>query len=178
MASNIDCQPAVAAINPGATEVCDGTDNDCDPSNDDDECGANCQAAVSGSRIYVFCNRTNRNYSQASSDCAGIGTAIGSTGMGLASVNSLTEQNFVSSRAQAISASDWWFGLSFTAGSWVWADGTDAPQNALDVTHGYNNWFTTEPDGSGNCARLLTTGQWGDRACNDDLRYVCEGPNP
>ena len=34
---NTDCDDAVAAINPGATEVCDGDDNDCDKLVDDDD---------------------------------------------------------------------------------------------------------------------------------------------
>jgi hypothetical protein len=179
-AANRDCAEGNANVNPGEDEVCNGVDDDCDGSIED-ECGADCQAATSGGRFYVFCNRTNRDYGQGSSDCGGIGTMAGSSGMDLVSINSGAEQTFVQAAALAIAMNEWWIGLSRPSGmmtTWAWEDGSAAPQNAMAAPPPYNNWAVAEPDGSGTCARMLTTGQWGDRNCNDNLRYVCEGPIP
>ncbi|MCU0673123.1 MAG: MopE-related protein [Myxococcota bacterium] len=179
-AANRDCAEGNANVNPGEDEVCNGVDDDCDGSIED-ECGADCRGAVSGGRFYVFCNRTNRDYGEGSSDCGGIGTMAGSSGMDLVSINSSTEQTFVQTAALAISMNEWWIGLYRTGGMmpmWTWEDGSSAPQTSAAAPPPYNNWAVVEPDGSGACARMLTTGQWGDRNCNDNLRYVCEGPIP
>ena len=177
--ANRDCMEGNASVNPGASEVCDGIDNDCDGSIVG-ECGTGCQAATNGGRFYVFCNRTNRNYGQGSSDCGSIGTAAGSSGMDLASINSASEQAFITAAAQLISMNDWWIGLYRTGGMtpvWIWEDGSAAPQTS-GAAPPYNNWEVGEPNGTGNCARLRPTGVWADQDCGEDLRFVCEGPIP
>jgi hypothetical protein len=179
-ASNRDCLEGNAGVNPGETEACDGIDNNCDGSVSG-ECGTGCQAASNGGRFYVFCNRTNRDYGEAAADCSAIGTLSGSMGMDLASIGSASEQSFLTTSTQAIASGEWWIGLFRTAGmsgTWVWEDGSAAPQTSGTAPPPYNNWEVGEPNGSGNCARLRASGMWADLSCNDDLRYVCEGPIP
>src|SRR5690606_18138792 len=119
------------------------------------ECGTDCTGALNGGRLYVFCDRTDRDYGQAATVCGSI-----RTGMDLVSITSAGEQAFVSGAAFAISMNEWWIGLRKSGGgggTWSWEDGSAAPQDSAAATP-YNNWASGEPNGSGDCARFQTTG--------------------
>ncbi len=181
VSGNADCDPMNDAVYPGAVEVCDGVDNNCDAGDDGDECGTDCQGATNAGRLYVFCSRTGHDYAEGRMDCEDIGMMAGSAGMTLASITSSAEQTFVSSRAQGIAAGDWWIGLHETSGgdaTWVWEDGSPAPQNTADTSAAYNNWASGKPMGGGKCAHLKSSGEWDNRNCDNELHFICEGPVP
>ena len=69
---------------------------------------------------------------------------------------------------------DIWIGLTDGDDEDVWLDVLGAPK-------GYENWAFLEPNNGGlgggeeDCAELLNgSGEWNDRACGDNRRYVCE----
>jgi hypothetical protein len=63
-------------------------------------------------------------------------------------------------------------------GSWVWVD--DGVPFWRGVANGsaqngsYTNWTGGEPNGSGNCATIASSGQMDDVACTGTLPFICE----
>ena len=76
-AASTDCEDGDPAINPGATEVCDGIDNDCDADIDDDDSGVTGQGTwyldgdsdgYAGASTVLACSQPSGS-SASSSDC-------------------------------------------------------------------------------------------------------------
>lgn len=71
VAANDDCNDADATIHPGATELCDGKDNDCDATVDegcDDDNDDYCDAAMTRASSYS-CSGTNNCCPSGGNDC-------------------------------------------------------------------------------------------------------------
>ena len=87
--------------------------------------------------------------------------------MHLVTITSDGEQTFV----EAFGATtERWIGLQRTTGvatkaNYKWITGE---------TSTYDHWVTGEPNGSGNCGRLLGDGQWADYYCDTTFSYICE----
>jgi len=58
-------------------------------------------------------------------------------------------------------------------GKWEWDGGSDEP-----VPWSYENWAQGQPDHTGQCSELWTTGQWNDVPCNEHRAYLCEVRRP
>jgi len=159
-----DCDDGDSAVNPGATDSCDGADNDCSGLADDT---GTCPCAVEhdGDRPYLFCE-TALDWNSASSSCA-------TYGYHLVSIADSTENDWVDAAVDSYSTEKWWIGLNdqSSEGTWAW-DGGES------VT--YTNWASGEPNDSGgdeDCVQLNrfhpdTT--WNDEPCASSFRYVCE----
>ena len=157
-----DCDEGDSAINPGASEVCDGVDNDCDSSVD--ETGCPCNVKSYGGKSYLFCT-SGQSWTNASATCA-------SYGYHLLDVQNAAENSWADSTADTYSTGKWWIGLNDRAseGTWAW-DGGAA------VT--YTNWHSGEPNNSGNedCVqfnRFHPSQTWNDEGCGQALPYICE----
>ena len=65
---------------------------------------------------------------------------------------------------------DYWMGLTETPNGWAWLDGTP-----LTFRHWYvHGADDKEPNGTGNCARYSTGGQWKDQFCGSKHDFICE----
>ena len=47
-------------------------------------------------------------------------------------------------------------------------------RGASSAPMSYERFEPGEPNGSGDCVRMRSNGQWGDRDCAEMYRYVCE----
>jgi hypothetical protein len=160
-----DCDDGVTAVNPDATETCDGVDQDCDGVVDQDvDCP--CAAAVFDGHTYLFCDEPV-SWTDASAACQAVG-------YDLVTVDSDAENTWVYDQGQALVASYWWIGLNDLAveGTFEWSSG-DA------VT--YTNWGSGQPDdgrGTEECVHYGWGGAyvWNDDQCEDVKAYTCESP--
>jgi len=160
-----DCDDTDSGVNPGATESCDATDEDCDSTVDE---GGSCPCNLEHDSgvAYLFCE-TTATWSDAQADCA-------TYGYHLASIGSATENTFLDTTADGYSTSKWWFGFTdaATEGTWVWESGETAS---------YTNWHSGEPNDwstGEDCAQLnrWSDDTWNDEACAQAFRYICEAP--
>lgn len=58
-----------------------------------------------------------------------------------------------------------WIGLLRVSGVSYWFNGDPST---------YRNWLTGEPNGSGECARMIAGGTWRDTPCTDPFTAICE----
>ncbi len=94
-------------------------------------------------------------------------TACTAAGAHLAVITSPEEETFV----EGIASGDRWIGLSRPAGStstdasFVWITGE---------TSSFRAWASGEPNGTGLCARIRSSGSWGDQTCSNAYTVICE----
>jgi len=178
-----DCDDANANRFPGATDVCDGVDNDCAAATAE-TCPTGCTAmrrpAPDDQHVYLFC--TNQlNWPNASASCATAGA-----GFHLVQIDSQAENDFVRAQANAllggviihiggndINAENSW---TWDGGELFWSGGV----NGSAFMNRFQAWAPgAEPnnaDGNGNqadCAELRTDNLWYDSNCGNNQRYVC-----
>ncbi len=163
-----DCDDSNKAVHPGAPEVCDLDDDNCDGQWDNDPKCPQCikqplPAPAVGNAAFCFGAKT---WVDAEADCV-------KQGGHLLSMHDLKMQTFAINGAFAIQDTDWWIGLSDlkAEGTYVWTDGT--PFN-------FNKWAGGEPNNAGDedCAHLApwAGGDWNDIFCAQELPYICRLP--
>jgi hypothetical protein len=178
VASKDDCDDRDADRYPGAMELCDGVDNDCN-SVTFETCPMGCQPAKrpppDTGQTYLFCNRAV-SFQMAKSICAGQAFL-------LAHIDDAAENAWM-----RMTATSMFGGVTFnfggndiaTEGVWLW-DGTtqqfwQGGTGGASVGGLYNNWGSGEPNNSDNedCTKMLPDGSWVDSGCGDNQRFVCE----
>ena len=175
IAAGGDCNDSNPGVHPGATEVCDGVDTDCNPGAE--PCPSLCaplrRPAPDDGKVYLFCSSFS-TYATARATCTNAGFQL--VQIESASENAWVYQN-VSSRLGGedvhIGGSD-----SGVEGSWTWEAGPQfwsGGSGGGPVGGRYANWEPGEPndDGTEDCAEMRDFGEWNDDDCLDDQRYVC-----
>ncbi len=162
VSSDQDCDDGDEDVNPAATDVCDGVDNDCSDAVDDGGlCACNVEYYDDGT--YLYCE-TAAAWSSAQTTCQ-------SYGYDLLTVNDADENAWAVETANTYSTAKWWIGFNdiSTEGSWVWASGESAS---------YTNWHSGEPNNAGNedCAQFnrFSDETWNDEPCSSSFRFICE----
>ena len=163
-----DCNDLDPSVHPGAMEVCDLDDDNCDGQWDNAPMCPQCLVQALplpevGNAAFCF---GLHNWADAEADCV-------VQGGHLISVHDQAMQDYLSATAFSIAASDWWIGLNDQSqeGSFAWADATP-----LDFTA----WAGGEPNNAGeeDCANMATWagGSWNDLNCAAANRYICRLP--
>jgi len=173
--TNDDCDDVNAERHPGAAEICDALDNDCDAATAE-TCPAGCQAVRrpppdDDDRVYLFCS-AQIPWLNAQATCAAAGYA-------LVELDSAAENAFVRSTANTL-----------LGGNPIHIGGNDIAQDGVFLWDGgdqywlggangsaQNNhfvaWAPGEPNGSGHCVEVRTDNLWYDNLCTDNQRFVC-----
>jgi hypothetical protein len=161
-----DCDDNDPLKNPGAPEVCDLADNNCNGVWDDDPMCPPCVTmAASGGGTLAYCI-IPKTQQEAELDCV-------AQGGHLAAIHGDLQQNELASSALQIADDEWYVGLNDLAaeGTYAWTDGTPFD---------YVGWAGGEPNDAGNedCVHLASWAGmlWNDISCGVELRYICRLP--
>jgi hypothetical protein len=158
-----DCAPNDAFVFPGADEICNAVDDDCDTVVDNTG-ACPCPTTTRGSRLYMTCGSLVA-WGRARQVCD-------NAGMKLVQIDDANEESFV--RGLSVGpfplGETWWIGASDIGneGTFVWTDGSP-------VT--YDNWRPGEPNdiGGEDCVELSTVLEgWNDARCTNPHPFVCE----
>lgn len=162
-----DCDDGDESVFPGAPEVCNGRDDDCDGLIDDHPDCPRCQerpADDGGTLLFCF---QPLPFAEAGADCVAAGGH-------LVSIHDAATQDALSAAAFAIVAQDWWIGANDldTEGVFAWTDGSPFD---------FARWADGEPndwDHREDCAHLAAWagGRWNDLPCDQSLPYICHVP--
>lgn len=123
---------------------------------------------------YLLCEK-QQTASEAETICEGLGA-----GWRLARIDDATENTYV----DGFIGNDVWIGGQDldVEGEWCWRDGDqfwDGDETGSPMGGLYSNWKPGEPSGGTNesCTRQKNGGEWEDRKCTDNEKFVCEGPS-
>ncbi|MFK8004587.1 MAG: MopE-related protein [Polyangiales bacterium] len=170
-----DCDDTTSSVNPMATEVCDGVDNDCNLAIDEGNICA-CPGVNYGGHNYLFCER-DRGWTGSRGSCPGQGLYR------LVIIDDAAEQAFIEGELASYAGGlRWWIGLDDrdTEGEFEWIDGT--PQRSGSTIHTYDNFGAGEPNNSStwgeDCVEIRPGGFWNDRECDDGASFICETFEP
>ena len=129
-----DCDDADASIKPGAAEVCDGHDGDCNGTVDD-SAGCPCYPATADSHAYMYC-ASEAKWDDAQAQCEAYG-------YDLVTISSDTEWNTIEAYISSFVSVIWYWSVGLndqrTEGDYVWV----SEQTGVAPT-----WATGEPSGS------------------------------
>jgi hypothetical protein len=171
-----DCDDLDGDIRPGADEICDTVDQDCNGLPDDGEV-CYCDVLSREGVAYQLCDYA-ASWAKAQDTCQ-------RDGYDLVTIDDMAEQVWIVDSSSQIAEHHWWIGLSDLddVGDWEWVEG-------LDLVEEPENWCDGEPDhldaGCGgeekaHCAALEgeAGGCWQDRVC-DCARsfFICEAMTP
>ena len=158
------------------TEICDGIDNDCDPSTPG--CPANCSAVTLGGITYMACDKQVK-WQNAELACL-------EQSMELVTVGSAAQNAALLEELQSLGfGPNVWLAAQDSNGNstLTWPDGTVLAKGA-NVTAGiYQNFAVGQPavtvGGNGRCLQMDTTdgsaaGTWSTTFCTDTKQFVCE----
>lgn len=171
-----DCDDRDANRFPGAPEICDGVDNDCNPATVE-QCPAACapirRPAPDNAHVYLFCNQ-NQAWNNARAICA-------SAMFTLVQIDDGTENAWIRTQANtSFGGVDLHIGGTdqMAEGAWLWDGGTpfwDGGPGGTAAGGRFANWVGGEPndDGTEDCAEMKPNGQWNDGNCGDGQRFVC-----
>ena len=150
-------------------ELCNGVDDDCDGTIDDDataDCAtaSGCTVARFSGSTYLFCGFSS-GWDDAQAHCAMFG-------YDLTTVGSDEERVFIQSTALGVDDNEWWIGLR----------DLDSDRNYEDDewvrgTSSYRYWYAADPDSTGQCTMFEpdeVSGRWRDRSCSSGYRFACE----
>ena len=164
-AADDDCDDSDAAINPAATEVCDGLDNDCSGQTDENVC-TDCTHVSYQDHTYQFCAGRN-NWPDAQDQCA-------MWGYSLTTVDDGAEDQMLNEYITLTEISSVWIGLNDLGeeneGNFTWISGLESS---------WQPWHPGEPNNYGDedCVEKRESFQWAwnDQACETENAFVCEG---
>ena len=174
-----DCDDTDALRFPGAAEVCDGRDNDCDAGTVE-LCVVGCipqrRPPPDDAHRYLFCAGAE-TWTSARDLCV-------QQGYQLATVDDAVENDWLATTATVLNASpQQWIGANDRGaeGQWVWYDGTvfwSGNGAGTPVGGRFSSWDTQEPNNSDamgeNCASLAANKSWNDLLCIALRDYACE----
>jgi len=173
---SLDCNDLDFDIKPGATEVCDTVDNDCDGGIDEypaaDMSGAcnGCTAIVGPGSTYYLCDTPTRDWDGARAHCK---TLLGD----LVVIGDAMERAYLYGLFVAPGLHRW-VGLGDLAneGQFVWVDGSS-------LNPDIPTWGPKEPDnvdadvvGPAHCVDMAPLDGWRDESCSDTHAFICEAP--
>jgi len=175
-----DCDDALPEVRPGALDVCNGVDDDCDAMTDEvPSCPSGCEgvAMPASTRRYMFCSG-NVPFAAAAMSCV-------ANGMRLVRIDEASEDDWVLATATvSFGMVRYWIGATDETidGDWRWIDGTrfwTGDLAGMPVDGLYSNWAPgLQPSGGAAeaCAdgRPDSAGHWGDVACTIAHPFVCE----
>lgn len=159
-----DCDDGNPLVFPGAPELCNVADDNCNGVLDDDPGCPQCVTApANGGGTLAYCF-SPRSYAAAEADCV-------DQGGHLVSIHDQAELDEVVAGAFAVQGNSWWIGLDDLAdeGSFVWTDGSPVD---------FESWAPGEPndyDQVEDCGHIAdwAGGAWNDLYCDAAIPYVC-----
>ena len=160
-----DCDDTDPGTFPGASESCDGVDNNCSGRVDENAC-EDCIHSPYRGHTYQFC-WSPMSWTDARDLCEDWGYA-------LVTINDEDEEEFLDTVISTNEFDDMWIGYNDRGESneddfsWTGAPGSD-----------HENWYDNEPNNYGNedCVekREEFDHQWNDRRCDQEISFICEG---
>ena len=83
----------------------------------------------------------------------------------LADITSEAEQNFLVDLMAKSGVGDAWFGLTYELNQKKWSDGSKLEEA---------QWYKLHLNSETSCIRIQKNGDWNDRKCKKEFRYICE----